>query len=85
MTDQLGWSIATSSIAEYVARRSYSLVSDPHAASAAHSGSAKAGWPGSMSTVIVNRYRRVEVSMPPWSLEPLEVRGDDRHDGHWRP
>jgi hypothetical protein len=40
------------------ARRSYSLVRAPHAASAAHSGSSKGGWSSSTSNVIVNRYAR---------------------------
>ncbi len=84
MTGQIGRSTTTSSIAEYVARRSYSLVSDPQAASAAHSGSSKAGWPGSMSMVMVNRYRRVEVSMPSWSLEPVKIWSDDQDGGDGR-
>ncbi len=78
MMDQIRSSTASSSIDSYVARRLYSLVSEPQAASATHSGSSYAGWSGSTSTVMVNRYRRSEGSMSRWSLEELVVSSDDR-------
>lgn len=77
VTAQIGSSAATSSIDSYVARSPYSFVSEPQAASATHSGSSYAGWSGSTSTVMVNRYRRGVVSMPRWSLEKLSVSSDD--------
>lgn len=78
VNDQIGSSTASSSIDSYVARRLYSLVREPQAASATHSGSSYAGWSGSTSTVMVNRYRRMGVSMSRWSLEKLLDSSNDR-------
>ena len=56
------------------ARRPYPVVSAPHAASAAHSRSAKAGWSSSTSNVTTNRYERVA-----GGCGPVRPRRDGRH------